>query len=141
MDADGKVTACGDFCDRVYLACTDARWQGKRLGDLFADGKAFCEAQGFNVPAEDSNSLVSKAARQLQANSAMGLALVLGALLFSGTSIPNLRSVSFSTSASCFLVLAATAAAAGTDTLGINRSCPFYNLRAPTPQRLRFCTW
>ena len=48
-DNNGKVTACLGFCNRVYYACQHASWRGTEIGDLFANGKALCEAQNFAV--------------------------------------------------------------------------------------------
>ena len=43
------MTACLGFCNRVYYACQRASWRGTEIGDLFANGKALCEAQNFAV--------------------------------------------------------------------------------------------
>ena len=35
----------------MHAACKHARWRGQKLHDVFADGKALCEAQNFAVQA------------------------------------------------------------------------------------------
>lgn len=35
----------------MWRACKHARWRGQKLHDVFADGKALCEAQNFVVQA------------------------------------------------------------------------------------------
>jgi hypothetical protein len=107
-DANGRVTVCAGFCNRIYTACERARWRGKRLHDLYANGKAFCEAQNFVVKAVgtdgyDAASLAAAdtgacfgatsehnyavgAAASLRPNGALAAALgaALGALLLAG---------------------------------------------------------
>ena len=120
-DVNGRVTVCAGFCNRIYTACARARWRGKRLHDLYANGRAFCEAQNFVVKAVgtdgyDAASLTAAdngecfgttsehnyavgAAASLRPNGALGAVLgaALGALLLAGgaadalPSLPRLR--------------------------------------------------
>ncbi|KAJ8320624.1 hypothetical protein KUTeg_002211, partial [Tegillarca granosa] len=44
-----KATVCADFCRMVYLNCKDAKFEGTRIGEIYRNGSAFCEAQNFDI--------------------------------------------------------------------------------------------
>ncbi|KAK3576710.1 hypothetical protein CHS0354_005544 [Potamilus streckersoni] len=44
-----KVHICSSFCDSTHAACKDAFYRGVRLGDIYKNGTAFCQAQTFEV--------------------------------------------------------------------------------------------
>lgn len=37
------------FCEEIYDQCKDAEFRGKLLGDIYKNGRSFCEAQDFHV--------------------------------------------------------------------------------------------
>ena len=134
MDADGKVTACLGFCNRVYHTCIHARFRGERIGDLFANGSEFCEAQNFAVtPHSSSNTL------HPESGIIVALSMAVGAWLVAGE-LPT--SISFGITGNSFrmLLLLLGAVCVATAPAGIQGSCPFFNYRAPTPQWVRMIT-
>ena len=143
VDANGRVTACSGFCNRVFHACAFARWRGKRLVDLFANGKEFCEAQNFAVAFLEEKSSASGLRSGNALLLAMTLGATLGAWLVSGERA-DLRGVGLGNSIPVLLLLLlfGTICGAAAPDDASTGACPYYNYRAPSPQwGLKNCTW
>ena len=44
-----RLTVCESFCNDFYDACKDASLVGRRIGDLYANGRAFCQDRRYIV--------------------------------------------------------------------------------------------
>ena len=40
---------CRSYCDELYKHCGSAKYDGMNINSKYENGKAFCEAQMFNV--------------------------------------------------------------------------------------------
>lgn len=48
-----QLTVCEGMCDYVLAACHDVVFKGQKWSDLYANGRAFCEARDFRVADEN----------------------------------------------------------------------------------------
>ncbi|XP_071496991.1 uncharacterized protein [Diadema antillarum] len=46
---DTKLYICSEFCEATFEECKTAYYDGKNIGSEFGSGKAFCEANSFDV--------------------------------------------------------------------------------------------
>ncbi|XP_065890364.1 riboflavin-binding protein-like [Dysidea avara] len=44
-----QVTICGQFCNRLWDSCGNARLGYRRFRDLYSSGRDFCQSQNFDV--------------------------------------------------------------------------------------------
>lgn len=44
-----QVSICLKFCEEMHEKCKQAEYGGRLIGDIYKDGKSFCEAQDFQV--------------------------------------------------------------------------------------------
>lgn len=44
-----RLTVCGDFCNKWFAACGEAKLKGMKIKELFKSGKEFCQARKFWV--------------------------------------------------------------------------------------------
>lgn len=51
----GKLHICKSFCADIYTHCKDAKYNGKKIGSAYSDGRDFCKGQLFSVLDEDSD--------------------------------------------------------------------------------------
>ncbi|KAL4220923.1 hypothetical protein ACF0H5_019189 [Mactra antiquata] len=81
---EDKVHVCETFCRSIYATCKDAIYNGTKLGDMYGNGTAICEAQNFKVVNSKYcfkyDPTVFDAATDIQCPSAFTIAL----LIFSG---------------------------------------------------------
>ncbi|KAL4240042.1 hypothetical protein ACF0H5_000837 [Mactra antiquata] len=42
-----KLTVCEEFCDAWYSACSSAILKGSVIGDLYTNGREFCEKRNY----------------------------------------------------------------------------------------------
>ena len=46
---DYTLTVCEEFCNDIYSACKDALLKGRKIQDIYSDGKQFCQSRRFKT--------------------------------------------------------------------------------------------
>lgn len=49
---DFTLTVCEEFCDRVYSACKNALLKGRKIRNVYKNGKEFCKGRRFETDKE-----------------------------------------------------------------------------------------
>ncbi|XP_070560545.1 uncharacterized protein [Ptychodera flava] len=46
---DERLLICSEFCEDTFDRCKEAEYRGKSFGQMYKNGRKFCEAQAFQV--------------------------------------------------------------------------------------------
>lgn len=79
---DFTLTVCEEFCDRVYGACKGAQLKGRKISNIYKNGKEFCKGRRFETDKLANGkcfSYDSKPAKSSSQRGVMTSACVLGA--------------------------------------------------------------
>jgi hypothetical protein len=82
-----KLTVCEEFCNAWYSACSSAILKGSVIGDLYTNGREFCEKRNFMCePMANKNCFIQLSDYALNhgsgASRVSSLPAVLGSMLF-----------------------------------------------------------
>ncbi|XP_060588609.1 riboflavin-binding protein-like [Ruditapes philippinarum] len=82
-----KLTVCEEFCNAWYSACSSAILKGSVIGDLYTNGREFCEKRNFMCePMANKNCFIQLSDYALNhgsgASRVSSLPAVLGSMIF-----------------------------------------------------------
>ena len=63
------LTVCEEFCDLVYGACEGAQLKGRKIGNIYKNGKEFCRGRRFETDVQANGKCFTHESKKVNSSS------------------------------------------------------------------------